>query len=246
MAALRISDPDKGISALGAAALTGLLGYALAMGFGIAPRPVQHDDLRLFNLAELPPPPQPKPVPKKTARKHQGAAAPPNLRSTATQVVAPPPVVPIIVPPRVVAAPVADMGADHSQGAANVSGPGTGAGGIGNGRGSGGSGDGDGYGEDTPPCQIRGRLKDSDYPRGAAETGTGGKVSVRFTVWTDGRVINCQVTHSSGNREIDDTTCRLIQQRYRFRPSLDPGGNPIPSIVIENHEWVPLHEPATD
>jgi protein TonB len=59
-----------------------------------------------------------------------------------------------------------------------------------------------------------------------------------FTVGTDGRVTSCTVTRSSGVPELDALTCRLIQQRFRYRPSTDRFGRPIPDEVEGEHDWV--------
>jgi len=228
---------DKSLSALAAAGITLALGYAFTLAFGLRPFAPPQPPIQLIGL--LPEPPRPEQVVERHAVSHrkEGKASPPNLRATPTEIVAPPPVVPPQQPP--MAAPIAGVGAAPSAGAADVPGPGTGAGGIGNGTGSGGAGNGDGDGGDMPPRWLRGRLKDSDYPPGAAAEGIGGMVSVRYTVWTDGRVTDCEITRSSGNRELDEATCRLIMQRYRFDPSRDSRGRPVPSLVAENHEWIP-------
>jgi protein TonB len=149
------------------------------------------------------------------------------------------------IPVPVVTAPKAGQGPDASAGASIVAGPGTGAGGVGTGSGSGGSGDGDGDGGgDTPPRQIRGRLKNSDYPAAAGASGVSGTVSVRYVVETDGRVSDCEVTRSSGSQILDETTCRLIRERFRFRPSLDAQGRPVPAAIVENHSWFVEHDDA--
>ena len=72
----------------------------------------------------------------------------------------------------------------------------------------------------------------------ALEAGLGGTVGVRFQIEADGRVSDCAVEKSSGSKELDDTTCRLIVERFRFRPSLDPNGRPVPATMIQNHIWV--------
>jgi protein TonB len=148
-----------------------------------------------------------------------------------------------VTPPPVVVAPIAGTGSDASAGAARIPGPGPGSGGIGNGTGSGDRGNGDGDGGFTAPRQIKGRLKDSDYPRAAGEAGASGTVSVRFVVLTNGRVTDCEITHSRGNAALDDTTCRLIEQRFRFDPSRDADGRPVESMVAENHSWEIQHVP---
>lgn len=231
----------------GAAALTvltvGLVGWALVAGLAVRLPVRAQEVLTLFSAAEpVPRPPEKPPVPaRKRIKRREGEASPPSLRSQATQVTAPKPVIDLpLPPPPVMVAPVVGTGNAPTQGAAPVPGPGFGAGGIGNGRGSGGSGDGDGGGweDETPPRRIRGRIRDSDYPEGAADAGASGLVSVRYAVEVDGRVTGCRVTRSSGNAELDRTTCQLIEKRFRYDPSRDARGRPVRSIVVVDHEWV--------
>lgn len=237
----------------GAAAILihALIGAALISGLGVPIPHIVERSLDVFNVTPPPPseperirPPPPRtvaPNPKqRNSSGREGAASPPNLRSEATQIVAPPPVIRLPVPPPVTAAPVAGVGSDPSQGAADVRGPGFGAGGVGDGRGSGGFGDGDGGGggHGTPPRHLRGRLSDADYPRAALDMGAGGTVGVRFTVSLEGRAVNCRITESSGSRDLDVNTCRLIERRYRFAPSRDERGRPVPADVVEDHTWV--------
>ena len=215
-----------------------LLGYVLVLGFTVDIPKAVGDQIKLFNLAAPPPPPpivtRPKPQPTKS-HKARGAASPRNIKSKATDIVAPPPILPPIPPP-VIAAPKPNVGFDASTGATRARGPGTGAGGIGTGTDSGGSGEGEG-GDETGPKQIRGKIKDSDYPRDAMLAHVQGTVSVRYTVETDGRATHCTVTRSSGSTSLDVTTCRLIEERYRFRPAKDAAGRPVISFVGGDHEW---------
>jgi protein TonB len=69
-------------------------------------------------------------------------------------------------------------------------------------------------------------------------------VGVRYLVWTDGRVRDCEITRSSGSAELDATTCRLIEARFRFRPSRDARGRTVPAVIVENHSWMIRREPA--
>jgi protein TonB len=215
------------------AALLWLLVFGLAL-----PRYMATDDEDLATFATTPPPPPPRASPeRRKSHRKQGAAAPRNLRAQATAVVAPPP---LIVPPptAIVAAPVAGTGVQSSQGASDRPGPGTGAGGFGTGTGSGGRGDGDGWGDETPPRWKKGRIKDSDYPRAAAEAGASGTVTVRYRVEIDGRATRCAITRSSGNAELDETTCRLIEQRFRYEPSRDADGRPVISYIVRDNDWI--------
>lgn len=237
-------------SALAAAAVHGVLGYAFVTGLAVDFTRAVSDDLKLFAIAPKPPPPPivtvvPRPI---RSSRPEGAASPPNLRSKATELVAPKPIVPpVLPPPPVVVALKAGTGSDASSGAADVAGPGTGSGGQGDGTGSGGFGDGDGDGgAEIPPRLLRGRIRNSDYPRSAGAAGVGGAVSVRFTVRTDGRVSGCAVTRSSGSRELDATTCRLIEQRFRYAPARDEEGRPFEAVILQRHFWEVREEQFSD
>ncbi|WP_374942371.1 energy transducer TonB [Sphingomonas sp.] len=246
MTTSRLDSGDRIVSALVSGGLVGLLLFALWLGLGVARGGTVADGLKMFGVVPPAPPPIEREPPKPVRNtRPAGEAAPPNLRSRPTELVAPEPIiVPPLPPPPVVAAPVAGPGADASAGAAEVPGPGTGAGGEGNGFGAGGDGDGDGAG-DVPPRRIGGRIRDSDYPLEASQSGVSGTVGVRFVVDVDGRVPSCSVTRSSGSRLLDDTTCRLIVQRYRFRPARDVRGRPFRSVIVQNESWV-IEEPEED
>jgi protein TonB len=189
----------------------------------------------------MPPPPLARRiVPHRTpARKREGAASPPNLKSRATDIVAPPPVIPLPAPPPLIAAPVAGTGTDPSAGASTRPGPGTGAGGQGTGTGSGAAGNGEGGGgAGTPSRWLKGRIRDSDYPRGPLAAKIGGTLLTRYVVGPNGRVTECRVIRSSGNAELDATTCRLIIERFRFAPARDAQGRKVSDVVVEDHTWV--------
>ncbi|MES2753877.1 MAG: energy transducer TonB [Pseudomonadota bacterium] len=232
-------DRDRVVSALGVALIHAALGWALLTGLGVSVPSVVEEQLALFDVT-LPQPTPVVPPPDRAQRapERSGRASPPNLKSVATPIVAPPPVIPF-PPPPIVAAPVARDGDDPTAGAAPVAGPGYGAGGEGDGTGSGGYGDGAGGGGrgGTPLRLLKGRLSDDDYPEAALAVRASGTVSLRFVVGVDGRARDCRVTRSSGNAALDETTCRLIQQRLRYRPSRDARGRPYPDIVTGTQEW---------
>ena len=258
--AMQHSVRERVGGAVSAALIHALIGMALLWGLG-APIPAAVErSLKLFDVAPPPPPPEPvliRPPPPvkadqrmlKHSPREEGAASPPNLRSKATEMVAPTPVVRLPVHSPVIAAPKPGTGSDASSGAAEIRGPGTGAGGFGNGSGSGAGGNGDGgggggYDDATPPRLLRGRIRNSDYPPGAGEAGISGTVGLRYTVTTQGRVVNCRVTRSSGHSVLDELTCRLIEQRFRFDPSRDWRGRPIQSDIVENQSWIVEDDPA--
>ncbi|MGN6818287.1 MAG: energy transducer TonB, partial [Sphingomonas sp.] len=230
--------PERLKGMIGAGVVQAAILYLLVAGLAVNLPGIGTMKNDLVAFLPTPPPPevrietQPKP-----SHKTEGKAAPPNIKSKATEVTAPPvPPLPI-PPPPIVAAEKPFQGNQSTQGAAPVAGPGTGAGGVGNGTGSGGEGDGDGdgYGREIAPRYKSGRLKSSDIPESAWESGVEGTVAVRYFVNVDGSVSGCQVTRSSGYALLDNTTCRLIEQRFRYRPSLDEDGTPIRSIIVEKH-----------
>jgi protein TonB len=235
---------ERLLAAGAAIVVQALLGYALISGLAVHfPRALE-DGLKLFTSVPPPPPPPPRivPPPRTTASRPEGRASAPNLRSRAAPVAAPEPIVIVPPPPPpVVAAPKPYVANDFMSGSAPVRGPGTGAGGEGDGFGSGGAGDGDGGGgdggADTAPRFVRGRMSTSDLPEALFVTGFDGTVGVRYLVATDGRVPECIVTRSSGNAAVDTTTCRLIRERFRFRPSRDGRGRPVNAWIVENHRW---------
>jgi protein TonB len=240
---LRAAAPALIVHAL--IALLLLRGLAVATGL-VPPEALQLVDIRLPE----PPAPVVRPVAERSeGGRREGAAAPANREARPNEVAAPPviPLTPLAAPP--VAGP--DMA--PASGATPLPGPGTGAGGAGSGTGSGRFGDGPGRGGDgggngtgygngdgggfSPPRRIRGRISDRDYPREAGEAGVGGMVSVIYAIEPDGRATDCRITRSSGSRALDLTTCRLIEERFRFEPSRDRRGNPVRSRMVQDHYW---------
>lgn len=248
---------DRVLSAL--VSLLIVAGGLAALVAGLAARmtpPEQRAALvAVLSLREPPETPSPRPSAEPSpSRSTPGGsrASPANLRNRATPIVAPsPPLPPLIVPPPVITAPRAGTGFAASSGASDRPGPGQGAGGEGDGTGGGGSGSGTGtgagdgaggYGDAvTRPRQIRGRLHFSDLPPDLRESKTGGELELQYRIGIDGRVSDCRIRLSSGRPELDATTCRLITERFRFRPSRDARGNPVSSIMIETHGW--YHHP---
>jgi protein TonB len=222
--------PRERVIALAAVALVQLgLGLALLSGFRVDVLRQGELVSRLIEIA-IPPPPPPQisvsrpaklqraPAPQVQPKPLGGSPGPEPSHVTP----APTPVVPV-------------------QAAARPSGGGAGSGSA-QGSGAGGGSGGQGYGGDdeggTDLVQIAGEILQSDYPRDLRERGIGGRVGMVFTVGANGRVTSCTVTRSSGVPELDALTCRLIEQRFRYRPSTDRYGRPIPDEVEGVHDWV--------
>jgi len=235
---MQTSVQDKVMSALGTALILALLGYLLFVGMTVDIRRQAEQAIAVLDLRAPSPPPRPKSIVRPRLGEKSGKASPRNLRNKATPIVAPPPLVVLSSPSPVVVTLKAGTGMAASNGASSRPGPGQGAGGQGNGTGSGGSGNGDGDGGgDSPPRQIKGRLKYSDLPSDLRQGGRQFALFVRYEVTVSGRVGDCDVEKSSGSAELDALTCQLIRQRFRFDPSRDADGHPVDSTVEENHSW---------
>ncbi|MDP1027798.1 energy transducer TonB [Sphingomonas sp. KR1UV-12] len=224
---------------IGPAALTATvvaaIGWVLASGLGVARTAAVQEALATFDVLPRPEPPV-RVVPKRQrSHRPEGRAAPPGLRSQATEVVAVRTVVP---PPPVIAAPVAGTGSAATQGAAERPGPGPGAGGIGDGRGSGGDGDGDGgEGYETEPHWLRGRLSFKDGWDVAGDAVIGRSISVRCTLTVRERLTGCVAARSSGIAALDARVFELIERRFRYSPWLDARGRPVESTVLIDQAW---------
>jgi protein TonB len=233
-----IDRRERAVSALGALCGAGVLAAGLL--YGIRDPIARHADalLAVVSLnAPVPEPPAPEPVAHARATpREEGAAAPPNRTAQASAVVAPPPVLPTPAP--AIAAEVAGRGSDADAGAAPTPGPGSGAGGQGQGTGAGRGGDGTGGGGGGARARyLSGTISNRDYPTAASRANIGGSVSVRFTVGADGRVRGCGVMRSSGNADLDSTTCRLIERRFRYAPARNAAGQAIESVQGWRQDW---------
>ena len=91
--------------------------------------------------------------------------------------------------------------------------------------------------------QIAGEFRMSDYPPELGRAGIGGRVTVTFTIQVNGRATGCRVTQSSRVPQLDALTCRIVEQRYRFRPATDRYGRPVPDEADLGQDWVPPRIP---
>ena len=230
---MQLRATDRLISGMAALAIEALLG-ALLLGSAVKTS-VHIDDVpKLVDVAPLAEMPKMHAPPPRTATLHRAArTSRPSPKAQSTQTIGLRQLTPISAPAPIVLAPFVLEGS----GMASLPGPGMSLGGQGNGFGSSGRGEGDGGGG-IAPHRIKGRIRDADYPRALWGAGLGGTVSVRYHVEVDGRVTGCAITGTSGNAELDALTCRLIEQRFRYRPALDEQGRPVRSIIVENHSWM--------
>lgn len=226
---------DRIGGAAAALLLQALLLAALYFGL-LVPAGLRREAAAMLMIEPVAVPPAPVIPAKRLAPRPRARAAPPAPRSKATPIVIPPPIIPVFEIPPIIAADTPGIGARADQGAATA-GEGSGSGGTGDGTGSGDAGDGDGGGG-TPAQWIKGRIRDSDYPREAIMGNVQGALVARYRIGTNGRVEECRVIQSSGNALLDSTTCRLVQERFRFRPARDAAGRKTTDTLFEEHAWV--------
>ncbi|MEO6225260.1 MAG: energy transducer TonB [Sphingomicrobium sp.] len=221
---------ERLIAAIAVAAVQIGLALALLSGLRVTLDRKVGSATRLISfILPKPPPPSAPPVTRqRAARSPKSPAAASGAAPGPRPVPRPAHLTPVMVP---TAAPAAASPAGGGTTAGALSGAGAGSGSGTSGQGGGGSGEG---GRDLE--QIAGEILPSDYPRNLG--GRGGRVGIAFTVGVNGRVTRCAVTRPSGIAELDALTCRLIQQRFVYRPSTDDAGRPIADEVEGEHEWV--------
>ena len=193
------------------------VGYAFVTGLAVDLAKKVNTKLNVFDVAPPPPPPPPEEPPP----------PPPDQQLEPPPVVSPPPIVQTNTPPPVIIntvptpppvfnptptapppAPPAPAPAPRVSQAAGLKGD-----------------PGRFFGPDA-------------YPPAAQRAGAQGRVVARLSVGTDGRVTDCTVSASSGNDDLDSTTCRIARSRVRFSPAKDDSGNAIASTYTLPVRWV--------
>lgn len=90
----------------------------------------------------------------------------------------------------------------------------------------------------NPVESLRSLFSPDDYPRAAQLKGETGRTKVRLMIDETGAVTACALTRPSGSPTLDETACRLMLKRARFRPALDVHGKPISSVYVTSIEWL--------
>src|SRR5690606_7423072 len=76
----------------------------------------------------------------------------------------------------------------------------------------------------APSNDVRRWITSDDYPRRSLVDGSEGLARYRLIVGTNGRVSSCEITTSTGDTLLDQTTCRLLTREARFTPATDGNG----------------------
>jgi protein TonB len=75
------------------------------------------------------------------------------------------------------------------------------------------------------------------YPKRALAAGEQGLVGFTIRLDKAGQPTNCEVTHSSGYRQLDDETCQLILIHAVFKPVKDAEGNKVNQVTEGVVNW---------
>lgn len=202
------------------AILMAVLGYAFVTGLAYQYVKKAAEKLNTFDVAPPPPPPPDEPPPP----------PPPDQPQTPPPVVSPPPIVrnpnppPVVIqtvttpPPRIDFTPKAAPPAPPPPPPAPPPKPSV-----------------------ATPAKLRTNLGDiftADlYPASARRDNIQGRVGITVVIGPNGRISSCSVSNSSGNSDLDSTTCRIAMRSMRYDAAKDANGTPIESTVRLGVKW---------
>jgi len=76
-----------------------------------------------------------------------------------------------------------------------------------------------------------------DYPAGGNTTVHQGTVEFALPITSDGTLINCEIILSSGYKELDDQTCKIMLTRAKFHPAMTSSGIEMNGIYRNFLRW---------
>jgi protein TonB len=201
-------------SIVAVAVLHALLGYVLVTGMAYNVAKKMVEDLKTFDVKEPPPPeeePPPEQEPQPTVQPPPIVAPPPIVRlDTPAPPVQTQQVIPPVAPPVTYTAPPAPP-------APVVAAPKVQAA--------------------KPKRSIAGLITSDDYPEAARRDEKQGTTRISLVIGTNGRVSSCNVSQSSGSRDLDAATCRIVTSRARFDPATDSNGSPVTDTYAASVQW---------
>lgn len=75
------------------------------------------------------------------------------------------------------------------------------------------------------------------YPVEARNAGQQGRTGFSVDVDERGRVMQCNVTQTSGSELLDFTTCDLVVRNGQFKPAHDAAGKAVPGVWSSGMRW---------
>lgn len=92
----------------------------------------------------------------------------------------------------------------------------------------------------TPAQPIgdpRSWITSDDYPASALAATADGLVRVVLAIDPSGSVAGCTIELSSGNAELDTSTCTALRKRAKFAPARDESGVAVSSMRVQSVRW---------
>ncbi len=99
--------------------------------------------------------------------------------------------------------------------------------------------------EDASRYAVCRRCPSPDYPRNALQAALEGRVGVTVDLDERGRVVEAKLTHSSGDRAIDQAVLETVEERWRFE-NIDGGANDVPVEVYMTVNGSELNQRAQE
>jgi TonB family protein len=90
---------------------------------------------------------------------------------------------------------------------------------------------------EATPIEPASWFSPNDYPTDALKKGIQGSVSFDVEVDPEGRPTGCRVTVSSGDPNLDQTTCKLVESKGKFIPATGPDGKPVAGHYSSRANW---------
>jgi protein TonB len=88
-----------------------------------------------------------------------------------------------------------------------------------------------------PSNDVAGWITADDYPRRPLVDGKEGTARYRLVIGTTGRVSSCEITQSTGDRLLDQATCRFITRRARFEAATSETGARVLGTYTGTVRW---------
>lgn len=77
-----------------------------------------------------------------------------------------------------------------------------------------------------------------DYPRAAMSANQTGTTQFSLVIDSSGKPQSCNILVSSGFALLDQTTCKLIMARAKFKPAEDKNGQPVSGLWLGTVRWM--------
>lgn len=77
----------------------------------------------------------------------------------------------------------------------------------------------------------------ADYPAAAMREGRQGTSYFHLTIDVNGRAKDCVITRSSGHKDLDAETCKMVVERGMWTPATNDAGEAIESSFEGKIDW---------